>query len=112
MERTRDRDYYCTTCEITGHDKYDCDTHYYSSIWLKLYNKYITNNSYVYYINDSPVRIITELKRTDSECNHITYDSDDGSNSDDDDDYCKGRETGADSIHAHTDKCNYARGFY
>ena len=104
MERTRD--YYCSTCETTGHDKYDCDTHYYSSIWLKLYNKYITNNSYVYYVNNTPVKYITELKRTD-----ITYDSDsDGSNSDDD--YCKGCETGADSIHAHTDKCNYERGFY
>ena len=108
MERTRDRDYYCYTCETTGHDKYDCDTHYYSSIWLKLYNKYITNNSYVYYVDNTPVKYITELKRTDSECNYFS--DSDGSNSDDD--YCKGCETGADSIHAHTDKCNYERGFY
>ena len=56
--------------------------------------------TYHYYIGDIQYTIESDLRRSD------LIDDDE-----DDPDYCKGCETGADCIHAHTCECNRLNGF-
>ena len=63
--------------------------------------------TYHYYIGDIQYTIESDLRRSDL----IDGDYTDSDDDEEDPDYCKGCEAGADSIHAHTCECNRLNGF-
>jgi|MDTB01.3.fsa_nt_gb hypothetical protein len=63
-------------------------------------------NTYIFYkVNGVRYVLHTDLTRTDG---HFRSDEPEPLP---EDDYCHGCETGAESVHAHTEACNHERGF-